>query len=143
MDRLSEKMADVLRETIDALSQVEEDIIKAAVDRLAAYEATGYSPEDFDKLCREMSDLRTELALPTYERLRAVIQEGRLLVLPCKVGDTVYRVFAPDGREPVISAHTLMSVEYIVRWIGKFGKTVFLTHEDAEAALKKGGRSDG
>lgn len=37
---------------------------------------------------------------------------------------------------PVISAHTLMSVDYIVRWLDKFGKTVFLTHEEAEKALE-------
>ena len=63
-------------------------------------------------------------------------RDGRLVVLPCKVGDTVYRIFNPSDREPVISAHTLMSVDYIVRWLDKFGKTVFLTREAAEAALE-------
>ena len=63
-------------------------------------------------------------------------KDGRLVVLPCKVGDTVYRIFNPPSREPVISAHTLMSVDYIVRWIDKFGKTVFLTREEAERALE-------
>ena len=58
------------------------------------------------------------------------------MVLPCKVGDTVYRIFNPPSRESVISAHTLMSVDYIVRWIDKFGKTVFLTREEAEKALE-------
>ena len=63
-------------------------------------------------------------------------RDGRVVVLPCKVGDTVYRIFNPPSREPVISAHTLMSVDYIVRWIDKFGKTVFLTREEAEKALE-------
>lgn len=64
-------------------------------------------------------------------------RDGRVVVLPCKVGDTVYRIFNPPGREPVISAHTLMSVDYIVRWLDKFGKTVFLTREEAEKALEE------
>jgi hypothetical protein len=46
MERLSEKLTDVLRECIDALSQVEEDIIKMALNRLAAYEDTGLEPND-------------------------------------------------------------------------------------------------
>ena len=74
-----------------------------------------------------------------YDRLRELAEadkDGRVVVLPCKVGDTVYRVFNPPGREPVISAHTLMSVDYIVRWLDKFGKTVFLTREEAEKALE-------
>ena len=63
-------------------------------------------------------------------------RDGRVVVLPCKVGDTVYRIFNPIDREPVISAHTLMSADYIVRWLDKFGKTVFLTREEAEKALE-------
>ena len=81
----------------------------------------------------QAAELRARLAY--YEDME---EQGRLVVLPCKVGDTVYRVFAPEGREPVISSHTLMSVDYIVRWIDKFGKTVFLTREEAEQALKGG-----
>ena len=64
-------------------------------------------------------------------------RDGRVVVLPCKVGDTVYRIFNPPGRKPVISAHTLMSVDYIVRWLDKFGKTAFLTREEAEKALEE------
>ena len=35
-----------------------------------------------------------------------------------------------------LTLHTLMSVDYIVRWIDKFGETVFLTREEAEKALE-------
>lgn len=48
MDRLSKKLADVLDETIDTLSQVNEGIINAALHRLAAYEATGMTQEAQD-----------------------------------------------------------------------------------------------
>lgn len=64
--------------------------LSAIFERLAEYEATGYSPEDFDKLCRDMSDLRMALGLDTYEDLRKIIQDGRLLVLPCAIGAPVY-----------------------------------------------------
>nr|DAK54336.1 MAG TPA: hypothetical protein [Caudoviricetes sp.] len=80
-----------------------------------------------------------------YTRLRELAEadkDGRLVVLPCKVGDTVYRIFNPLSCEPVISAHTLMSVDYIVRWIDKFGKTVFLTREEAEKALGEAMKDD-
>nr|DAM83904.1 MAG TPA: hypothetical protein [Caudoviricetes sp.] len=98
--------------------------------RLAAYEDTGLTPEE----AKRMSNI-----LLLNDRLREFAEadkDGRLVVLPCKVGDTVYRIFNPPSREPVISAHTLMSVDYIVRWIDKFGKTVFLTREEAEKALE-------
>jgi hypothetical protein len=111
---------------------------------LRAYKDTGFEPEEvtalgnlFDYALEESKTLTEQLEL--LKRLRELAEadrEGRLVVLPCKAGDTVYRIFNPPSREPVISAHTLMSVDYIVRWIDKFGKTVFLTREEAEKALK-------
>lgn len=64
--------------------------------------------------------------------------EGRVVVLPCKVGDTVFA--AETG--PVIP----LSVAHVGVWLDgadggdwealeNFGKTVFLTREEAEAAL--------
>ena len=114
------------------------------VERLAAYEDTGRTPEEvtalgnlFDYMLEESKTLTGQLALLNRIRdLARADKAGRLVVLPCKVGDTVYRIFNPPSREPVISAHTLMSVDYIVRWIDKFGKTVFLTREEAEKALE-------
>ena len=104
---------------------------QTCVDRLAAYEDTGLTPEEIEAMQHTLSEYH-KVADPL---LRAQA-DGRLVVLPCKVGDTVYRIFNPPSREPVISAHTLMSVDYIVRWIDKFGKTVFLTREEAENALE-------
>ena len=103
------------------------------ISQLAAYEDTGLTPEEINEILHDTTG-------PLHKKLGEWMKaesEGRLVVLPCKVGDTVYRIFAPDGREPVISAHTLLSVDSIVRWMNKFGKTVFLTREEAEAALQK------
>lgn len=104
---------------------------EAAWSRLAAYEDTRMEPEEITAMQHTLDEYH-KVADPLLRAQTA----GRLVVLPCKVGDTVYRIFNPPSREPVISAHTLMSVDYIVRWIDKFGKTVFLTHEEAEAALE-------
>lgn len=113
------------------------------VERLAAYEDTGLTPERCAEFARAdaegryivMRDAEQE-GVARLRELAEADKDGRLVVLPCKAGDTVYRIFNPPSREPVISAHTLMSIDYIVRWIDKFGKTVFLTREEAEKALE-------
>ena len=89
------------------------------------------------------------------DRLRELVEadrDGRCIVLPCKVGDTIYKLFCGDIVELEVerivcwssgywkmNAHTEYSRE---DWKGfeidfsDFGKTVFLTREAAEAALK-------
>ena len=113
---------------------------EAAWSRLAAYEDTGLTPAEVLSMHSEWNAMMSVLnSIGSYDRLRELAEadrDGRVVVLPCKVGDTVYRIFNPPGRESVISAHTLMSVDYIVRWLDKFGKTVFLTREEAEKALE-------
>ena len=117
------------------------------VERLAAYEDTGLTPGRCAEFARAdaegryivMRDAEQE-GVARLRELAEADKAGRVVVLPCKAGDTVYRVFNPQGREPVISAHTLLSVDYIVRWLNKFGKTVFLTREEAERAME--GRKD-
>ena len=136
------------------------------VDRLAAYEETGLEPEEIERILdsygRGMT-LRTENAqrleiikeIP-INRLRELAQaekEGRLVVLPCKVGDTVYIIHKRAIRKTTVesihqwsSGHWKLSVhtdKKYIHWTGyevhfeSFGKTVFLTREAAEAALKE------
>lgn len=50
MDRLAERLRDVLDDTINCLSEVQEEIINAALDRLSAYEMTGLTPGDISTL---------------------------------------------------------------------------------------------
>lgn len=71
MDKLSERLSDVLYETIGSLSQVEEDIIKAGLERLAAYEETDLLPEQVVKMGLMFEDSkrysgRLELKLKPY-----------------------------------------------------------------------------
>lgn len=94
------------------------------------------------------------------DRLRELVQadrEGRCVVLPCMIGDTVYvlnhhlgRVFEnevtgfsvgypSDNRNSVSTVYVgKCGSKTFRRWkFQQFWKTVFLTREDAEAALKE------
>lgn len=89
-------------------------------------------------------------------------EEGRLVVLPCKVGDTLYAILhrrtlcTVQGREfeeyscsgceeekcdsyleCFVWENKFATLEWIVGNLRKFGKTVFLTREEAEEELKK------
>lgn len=173
------------------------EVFGPVAERLHAYEETGYEPcgvHDLSDRCAKMAlergqrqlevaldalspEDRHELEHDTYGPLHRKIgtwmkadSEGRLLVLPCKVGDTIYEIDLPEygvivckviwidyyigpaahiqGNEMV--ADVSVSVE-VIDGHGKgscyafeqsdFGKTVFLTREAAEAALK--GAADG
>lgn len=74
-------------------------------DRLAAYEDRECAPEEVlpkdkaDEIALKLMRLADLESLCSYTRLRELAEadkEGRLVVLPCKVGDTVY--FALLGR---------------------------------------------
>jgi hypothetical protein len=99
----------------------------------------------YDKLC-------------DYEDLE---EQGLLLKLPCKVGDTVYMIqrrytkcskhqeyrdeYNCQGCEELVCdshiEHYIQPlnsapIDWIVKMDNQFGKTVFLTKEEAEAKLK-------
>lgn len=72
--------------------------------------------------------------LREYEDLR---EQGQLVILPCKIGTRVYRI-VPDS-----SVNWPDPPEYKVIWdtfklqdVNAFGKTVFLSEEEANVALK-------
>ena len=127
--------------------------IGTMVDRLAAYEDTGLEPEEINDMAIEVATLKTiesmydGLGNPDHLRdLLKAEQDGRLVVLPCKAGDHVWA----DGREAIVvwffgykterylHAQFLDNAEYTDIPFYEIGKTVFLTREEAEAALKGG-----
>lgn len=77
--------------------------------------------------------------LAEYEDLE---EQGRLLKLPCKVGDTVYKV---DKVSNKIKQHMVIKFEvdqvdfenFDYCFLHHFGKTVFLTKSEAEAKLEE------
>ena len=81
--------------------------------------------------------------LADYEDLE---EQGRLIKLPCKVGDTIYglheaMVCELDTETIGISKMPSGEILYLIDgWEldkGDFGKTVFLTKSEAEAKLKE------
>ena len=132
------------------------------VDRLAAYEDTGLYPESVEALKLSMmgkaiSEITEFDGLP-IDRLRELAEadkDGRVVVLPCKVGDTVWRIVR-DG-EPHITRDEVRDMYFAddmtpcvelvggrVTFTEKFGKTVFLSRAEAEKALRgMEGKKDG
>lgn len=121
-------------------------------NRLAAYEDTGLTPEDCAR-ATEIDDILLDEYYPSG-RMRELIKAdkaGRLVVLPCKVGQRVFALLDTDkhisecevkqigmgnkigfiGLEPIGARGR----EYGVALNG-FDKTVFLTRKEAEKALE-------
>lgn len=131
-----------------------------AANRLAAYEETGRTPEEvtalgklFDYALEESKTLTEQLALLNRIRdLAKADKSGRLEVLPCKVGDTVYEVTS----RKTISEYRVKAIRVelfctFIEWdivagfvdksifgvpVNEIGKTVFLTREEADRALE-------
>ena len=132
----------------------------AVCDRLAAYEDTGLTPEEIKAPFTEdtMINLAAQALGVEPSRLRELAEadkDGRVVVLPCKVGDTVWRIVR-DG-EPHITRDEVRDMYFAddmtpcvelvggrVTFTEKFGKTVFLSREEAEKALRgMEGKKDG
>lgn len=128
-----------------------------AAKRLAAYEDNGLEPEGIEvqsvalAQCKPYMDaLCDEHGKVTINpiRLRELVQseqDGRLVVLPCKVGDTVYCVYTAKHCPPSLFEEKIETISQAVNLIGKVGKrrkvlSVYLTREEAEAALKGGAK---
>ena len=130
--------------------------------RLKAYEDTGMYPESVEALKLSMmgkaiSEITEFNGLP-IDRLRELAEadkDGRVVVLPCKVGDTVWivgtvrklysakvRTFfcghtsAVRGGDDDGHIQMIRTTECDIP-MQKFGKTVFLSREEAEKALQE------
>ena len=130
MERLTVKWANKVYDTFDPIDVVDNE----------------YSKANYNKILTKLGD---------YEDLE---ERGRLVKLPCKVGDVVYRINI-GAMKPVIP---LRVVEYRFKIVGNcirekiccsddflckqpsiiyyaedIGKTIFLTKSEAEAKLKE------
>lgn len=131
------------------------------VERLADYEDSACEPEEVlpkdkaDEIVLKLMRLADLESLCSYTRLRELAEadkDGRLVVLPCKAGDTVYEVTS----RKTISEYRVKAIRVelfctFIEWdivagfvdksifgvpVDEIGKTVFLTREEAEAALE-------
>ena len=108
------------------------------VDRLAAYEDTGLTPEEIKAPFTEdtMINLAAQALGVEPSRLRELAEadkDGRVIILPCKVYET-------DGVR--VYEHTVREVIYETAGGPAFdknaiGKSIFLTREEAERASRE------
>ncbi len=116
------------------------DNLRRAIDCLAAYEDTGLTPEEVQAIV----DFQKSKAIPEevtlfgkplshWKEIDDAEAEGRLIVLPVKEGTKVWRLLprlnsAPEIKEMYFNLFSMQPED--------FGKTIFLTREEAEAALE-------
>ena len=136
--------------------------INDLIAKLCAYEDTGLEPEEIIGLkntCEQLSGINDSLFKANQEMGKDLAEwkkandNGRMVVLPCKVGDSIY---IPDLEKKIpvkvrvqgisisVSGRTILHFGgYPVEcaWGDGCGKDWFLAREEAEAALK-GGESD-
>ena len=133
------------------------------VDRLAAYEDTGLTPEEVlpkdkaDEIALKLMRLADFESLCSYDRLRELAEadkDGRVVVLPCRQGDDLWTYC----NHPVklvysftVSDVSTLNGRTVLNTLGlgtirqeDISKTVFRTREEAERAMKEmGGKKDG
>ena len=126
-----------------------------AANRLAAYEDTRLEPEEIDmdhEAAEQLRHLCRNCDLDRLEKLAEADRDGRVVVLPCKAGDTVYEVTS----RKTISEYRVKAIRVelfctFIEWdivagfvdksifgvpVDEIGKTVFLTREEADRALE-------
>ena len=124
-----------------------------AANRLAAYEETGLTPQACAE-AREAGKVLSSCDI-SFRRLAELLtadRAGRLVVPPCKAGDTVYEVTS----RKTISEYRVKAIRVelfctFIEWdivagfvdksifgvpVDEIGKTVFLTREEADRALE-------
>lgn len=120
------------------------------IDRLAAYENSGLTPEEcavYGKADREgryivLRDAE-EKGVARLRELALADKDGRLIVLPCEIGTATYYIhypiaFYPDESEPEIKRGIFTLID-----LDRFGHSVFLTREEAEEKLKEVQKDNG
>lgn len=142
--------------------------IEYLLENLDMWEATAhYWKKNHGNASSELLQKTQEL-----EQYKKAEEQGRLVMLPCKVGDTVYRICPKcndkhdgscqncawlgtggiygcdvyglwsNGEYPPDKCTIVpreVTWNYYANMKGRLGKTVFLTCEEAESALKGGG----
>ena len=93
-------------------------------------------------------------AIAVLEEYEDLEEQGLMLKLPCKVGDTVYRIIKEfytrinkiiSGKVYRIALTDIEMQIFIDKWQSKgiYGKTGFLTQAEAEEALRKMNETEG
>ena len=134
---------------------INEDFCKETMKMMREF--IGHANHRLD--CEESKVKSLKSKLKNYKDLE---KQGLLLRLPCKVGDTVYCIYerytkcseygqvfeeyscqgcecleCDSHKELYVQSQKAYSLDWIVSNLKRFGKTVFLTQEEAEQRLKE------
>ena len=175
MERLTTKRRDgrwALRNDDGATPKEQINKIPRAIDRLATYEDTGLEPETVSDLLErfiffyrmvEGLDLIDPVHFGAFvdrvKRWQRAEKDGRLVVLPCKLTDTVYVVeTVMKGKKHIGEKVVSAQIDHVT--IGESGKPVldvctetgnwygpleagefYLTSQEAEEELRKEGEN--
>ena len=150
-------------------------IEQIAIQRLAEYEDTGLTPKEIedmvsvreitpeaeyaidkhaDNLIQKLDELITKTDEKNeLQRYKEAEEQGLLVRLPCKVGDTVYDILEFVERTPCPEMYeyyadyigigksddgrTVISIDCTDFYMDDFGKIVFTSREAAEKALEE------
>ena len=159
MERLTKKFTDGVAyceeiEDVGIKSINSKTYVGKAINKLAEF-------EDLEEKCieehgvglRTMIDKFGEFIddIKKYNEYNDLEEKGMLLKLPCKVGDTVYIIRETQmccyGKTCdkdisckeciMLNTHEIHETKFDLSYFYEFGKSVFLTKEEAEQALKK------
>ena len=132
------------------------------MERLTKTYSDGTHGANDNLSCGENSYTYKGLLLEALGKYEDAEEQGLLLRLPCKVGDTVYCIYerytkcseneqefdeyscqgcecleCDSHKELYVQSQKAYSLDWIVSNLKRFGKTVFLTQAEAEAKLKE------
>lgn len=165
MKRLSDNAIEIVNELHTERLDYESEYVPIidALNRLTEYEETGLEPENIVFLKNVVADAFSDKPEFT-EHIRALLRaekDGRLVVLPCKVGDSYFAVrkFCDEHgelEEPVehwdsdccgcnlpcnaeleVTEWKFKSIRHIIAERENIGVSIFLTREEAEKALEE------
>lgn len=157
MERLTQRLrtGEVLMASEYEEKYTEQEWISVLQDRLADYEDTGLTPGEVKSMQEEhfsgLEMAKLHSALMELKKYQEADKDGRLVVLPCQSGDHVFAML--DGQKRVRECEVKYAV--LDGWLkvlylapiddhgnlysapfGAFGQSIFLTREEAEAALE-------
>lgn len=135
------------------------DEIAALYKKLAAYEDTGLTPKAVKSLQESLigiisAEIAEEQGYVEVNRVKEIASaetEGRLVILPCKVGDTVYELYSKCIEPYIQCPHYggsglnrcyncdafIKEEQFDITMLKYINKSIFLTREEAEIALKE------
>lgn len=97
------------------------------------------------RLLNDLNDVQDSLAdMKSFERTKELLEadkEDRCIVLPCKIGTPVYVIQTHFGcsemGEESYRYVNDFTYPFTISMVNEFGKTVFLSYEEAEAATER------